>query len=99
MYVNASRTWSLLPLPDVVNINVFISVLCLGAHSHIRGLGLDDALEPRQVVISLKFIVCSCGTCSLLSWHLTPKEMYLEYDSVRKSCLLEFQCMSSNCSV
>lgn len=21
----------------------------LGAHSHIRGLGLDDALEPRQV--------------------------------------------------
>jgi RuvB-like protein 2 len=20
-----------------------------GAHSHIRGLGLDDALEPRQV--------------------------------------------------
>lgn len=22
-----------------------------GAHSHIRGLGLDDALEPRQVVL------------------------------------------------
>uniref|UniRef100_A0A8C8YBI9 RuvB like AAA ATPase 2 n=1 Tax=Prolemur simus TaxID=1328070 RepID=A0A8C8YBI9_PROSS len=22
----------------------------IGAHSHIRGLGLDDALEPRQVV-------------------------------------------------
>uniref|UniRef100_A0A8C5B1T5 RuvB-like AAA ATPase 2 n=1 Tax=Gadus morhua TaxID=8049 RepID=A0A8C5B1T5_GADMO len=21
----------------------------IGAHSHIRGLGLDDALEPRQV--------------------------------------------------
>lgn len=21
----------------------------LGAHSHIRGLGLDDSLEPRQV--------------------------------------------------
>ena len=24
----------------------------LGAHSHIRGLGLDDALEPRQVCMS-----------------------------------------------
>lgn len=24
---------------------------CLGAHSHIRGLGLDDALQPRQVII------------------------------------------------
>ena len=21
----------------------------IGAHSHIRGLGLDDALEPRQI--------------------------------------------------
>jgi RuvB-like protein 2 len=21
----------------------------IGAHSHIRGLGLDDALEPREV--------------------------------------------------
>lgn len=29
--------------------NMFISVCFLGAHSHIRGLGLDDALEPRQV--------------------------------------------------
>lgn len=28
----------------------FISVIFIaGAHSHIRGLGLDDALEPRQV--------------------------------------------------
>uniref|UniRef100_A0A8C0FZ45 Uncharacterized protein n=1 Tax=Chelonoidis abingdonii TaxID=106734 RepID=A0A8C0FZ45_CHEAB len=25
------------------------SLLSPGAHSHIRGLGLDDALEPRQV--------------------------------------------------
>jgi hypothetical protein len=25
----------------------------IGAHSHIRGLGLDDSLEPRHV--SLKF--------------------------------------------
>lgn len=87
MYVHASGTWSLLPLPNVVNINKLISILCLGAHSHIRGLGLDDALEPRQVEISLKFIICSCGTCSLLSWHLTPKEMYLEYNSVRISCI------------
>lgn len=44
---------SLLPLPNMVNINMFISSLCLGAHSHIRGLGLDDALEPRQVALSL----------------------------------------------
>lgn len=29
--------------------SMFISICCLGAHSHIRGLGLDDALEPRQV--------------------------------------------------
>lgn len=25
----------------------------LGAHSHIRGLGLDDALEPRPVGVPL----------------------------------------------
>lgn len=25
--------------------------LVLGAHSHIRGLGLDDALEPRQASV------------------------------------------------
>lgn len=35
----------------------------IGAHSHIRGLGLDDALEPRHV--SLKNIIvladCLCG--------------------------------------
>uniref|UniRef100_A0A8C4E2A9 RuvB-like AAA ATPase 2 n=1 Tax=Dicentrarchus labrax TaxID=13489 RepID=A0A8C4E2A9_DICLA len=23
----------------------------IGAHSHIRGLGLDDALEPRQFLL------------------------------------------------
>lgn len=27
--------------------------LVLGAHSHIRGLGLDDALEPRQASVFL----------------------------------------------
>jgi RuvB-like protein 2 len=27
---------------------LFLS-LCTGAHSHIRGLGLDDALEARNV--------------------------------------------------
>ena len=32
---------------------------CLGAHSHIRGLGLDDALEARQVMLftTLAFII------------------------------------------
>lgn len=37
---------------------MFTVVLSLkkGAHSHIRGLGLDDALEPRQVrVLTLPF--------------------------------------------
>lgn len=29
---------------------------CLGAHSHIRGLGLDDALQPRQVIIISRWI-------------------------------------------
>ena len=39
--------------PNVFDINMFIPLLCIGAHSHIRGLGLDDALEPRQVALSL----------------------------------------------
>ncbi len=34
----------------------------IGAHSHIRGLGLDDTLDPRPVsqVISHIFMCCSC---------------------------------------
>ena len=28
-------------------------LLLLGAHSHIRGLGLDDALEARQVSMGM----------------------------------------------
>lgn len=28
---------------------VLYFLLLIGAHSHIRGLGLDDALEARQV--------------------------------------------------
>ena len=27
----------------------------IGAHSHIRGLGLDDTLDPRQVSQVIKF--------------------------------------------
>ena len=30
-------------------ILVLYFLLLIGAHSHIRGLGLDDALEARQV--------------------------------------------------
>ncbi len=30
-----------------------ILISLTGAHSHIRGLGLDDALEPRQVMFSV----------------------------------------------
>ena len=29
----------------------------IGAHSHIRGLGLDDTLDPRQVS-QVRYIVC-----------------------------------------
>lgn len=47
--VCAGVTWSTLPLPNLFINDMFISVCFLGAHSHIRGLGLDDALEPRQV--------------------------------------------------
>ena len=28
----------------------------IGAHSHIRGLGLDDTLDPRQVSQVIKFV-------------------------------------------
>ncbi len=27
----------------------------IGAHSHIRGLGLDESFEPRQVVFDVRF--------------------------------------------
>ena len=30
---------------------IVIDFLFVGAHSHIRGLGLDDALEARQVCL------------------------------------------------
>uniref|UniRef100_A0A4W3GCM0 RuvB-like helicase n=1 Tax=Callorhinchus milii TaxID=7868 RepID=A0A4W3GCM0_CALMI len=33
----------------------------IGAHSHIRGLGLDDALEPRQVRSLLCGVVVGGG--------------------------------------
>lgn len=34
----------------------------IGAHSHIRGLGLDDSLEPRHVIIILLlfYIIILC---------------------------------------
>lgn len=34
-----------------MHIEVHHCMSCLGAHSHIRGLGLDDALEPRQASV------------------------------------------------
>lgn len=60
-----------IPLLNVVLVLVnTYSFLCLGAHSHIRGLGLDDALEPRQVASSLKvtcLVVCCSEKWDLLS--------------------------------
>ncbi len=40
----------------------------IGAHSHIRGLGLDDALEPRPVRVSplCVLIVCVCVCACVL---------------------------------
>ena len=35
-------------------------LLLLGAHSHIRGLGLDDALEARQVCCFFFFYYIQC---------------------------------------
>ena len=48
--------------------NTIFYAFALGAHSHIRGLGLDDALEARQVLynyicmphIYLSFIIQVC---------------------------------------
>ena len=70
----------------VFDINLFIFTSCKGAHSHIRGLGLDDALEPRQV--TLVIIICGCLTFFLISQHLMCKGSYvLMYKPVGKPCL------------
>lgn len=49
---------------------VFNLILCLGAHSHIRGLGLDDALEPRQVALMLQFIDCTVAVKKVKEYNL-----------------------------
>ena len=36
-------------IPKVAEVKDVTRIERIGAHSHIRGLGLDDALEPRQV--------------------------------------------------
>lgn len=44
-------------MPHLPSLHVYgctvklITLSSVGAHSHIRGLGLDDALEPRQVCL------------------------------------------------
>ena len=38
-----------------IYIAALLFVLLTGAHSHIRGLGLDDALEARQVLYILTY--------------------------------------------
>ena len=35
--------------PKIAEVKDVTRIERIGAHSHIRGLGLDDALEPRQV--------------------------------------------------
>lgn len=35
----------------MLSLIFFCVCLFVGAHSHIRGLGLDDALEARQVCL------------------------------------------------
>lgn len=41
-----SRGWDLITTQEVKDLT---RIERIGAHSHIRGLGLDDALEPREV--------------------------------------------------
>jgi len=35
--------------PKVTEVKDITRIERIGAHSHIRGLGLDDSLEPRQI--------------------------------------------------
>ena len=39
-----------IPAAKVAEVREFSRIERIGTHSHIRGLGLDDALEPREVV-------------------------------------------------
>ena len=49
----------------------------IGAHSHIRGLGLDDALEVRKRKVAM-----------MISWMAS----YLEADIARRSIKLSLFC-------
>jgi RuvB-like protein 2 len=35
--------------PKIAEVKDVTRIERIGAHSHIRGLGLDDSLEPRQI--------------------------------------------------
>jgi RuvB-like protein 2 len=35
--------------PKVTDVKEVTRIERIGAHSHIRGLGLDDSLEPRNI--------------------------------------------------
>lgn len=56
----------------VSRMHVYCCSVCKGAHSHIRGLGLDDALEPRQVRVhtsplhTVQFLILVNYSCNEL---------------------------------
>ena len=53
LMLNSSQT---IPAVKVAEVREISRIERIGTHSHIRGLGLDDALEPREVVPAVFFV-------------------------------------------
>lgn len=53
---------------QIVEEHVVQKLERIGAHSHIRGLGLDDKLQPLQVV---------CSPCFLINLDNLDKKSFL----------------------
>ena len=47
----------------------------IGAHSHIRGLGLDDSLDPRKISQGMVGQVSADSTNSLCDFRSMPEEL------------------------
>ena len=41
---------------ELCHVICHVIYIIIGAHSHIRGLGLDDALEPRPVCVLFCYV-------------------------------------------
>ena len=46
---NIKKEMSAINPPKINEVKDVTRIERIGAHSHIRGLGLDDSLEPRNV--------------------------------------------------